>query len=1218
MVIHTGPSLPTTSEDITEISDPVRARLRTRSPSLNYAESARKQARRTSVEDEVFPTPDEDLGDYITTFFNNDHSEAPSTAVFNSSATMPPSCPEQQQDMLEFAVDSWNSLYGSSVEVGYNSVAALACPPAIAEQTAPLDLADTLPPTPADSNLGTVKTITMEQQNSRIVASPQDRSMARIYRLFDNAGSPRYLADTIIRQIRSEMVLNNFDPCDSAITLRDAFMHRASKSCGSRPPESIPITLESGQMVTVYRFPFLQFYQEHLLSAPFSNIENLSADASDPWSGYSSDATILKDMHDGRWHSTSYTAFCEQTPDHANYAYNPLLQYMDKTGADGIMKMSLEPVMWISSGLRQNWREDSSCWFPGGFIPNLAMISAAARRGKKGRKYTRSASVRDYHRCLEVLMQPLKDLQRDAPAMYHRRGDQIKYLRTVSPLLGVVGDNKNHDTLTARMGDYGSTTPRLCRRCLTEFARGGDSVHNCFPVCARAVEYLSMAALSCTYGVRRVPNTVDEDTTTYLRFASIPISDQFEHWVEFLNGLGTKTERRKYIRSRNIRQKICDIILHKVFGSHVVDNAYFGLDFGTNRNGIFRASLADIMHTIQEGLIPKFLKVFYGLMGDKQRAKIDELVQALFCEGHNRSSERNAYPRVSFTRGYTQLTMLSADERVGQLFVLAILLQTKLGRNVLGPRFETDFDSLRDRAKDKFFGGTSEPSIATPDPECDKELWTDADDDSDRGDGSVSEVSKDGNLSEAQMKLALDNLDLSYVLDEIRPFLDHFHKQRFDKAVGKVLNTSALNAVSQVTLPPNLTDYRTTPNVTIPVPFLPDVAIPLAIQAFVVDEDREDNSIKLPMDKFLYLVETILSLHAFLKYGCSLLVTSQTGIADYKRVLEVFLHILVATVDRGADSNQWCLQKMLELVHFLEDVLDFGPASGFSTETGERGLKKWAKAPAKTAQKRSDEVFSRQVCMRIHESVLINRIADAHPLDKDIIEEEVAANTEVQLRCANFVVELHQTAIVTRVLSSGKNHGIQIDFPKVIIAWFAKHFLDPGREIRIQLYTEIVLPSGVDGQPGTLLRAHPNYQSDGPWYDYALTTYNEEHREDCPTYPCKMACFYKDPSTGKTMALVQEVDFQTPQETSRESQLFNHWTLKSKENRRDRTWDSVLEAISVESLSDRIYAIDPKPVGGFSRNEADDFNILVAKYAKEQWPTSFLDSPKYLDSYTWD
>jgi hypothetical protein len=311
---------------------------------------------------------------------------------------------------------------------------------------------------------------------------------------------------------------------------------------------------------------------------------------------------------------------------------------------------------------------------------------------------------------------------------------------------------------------------------------------------------------------------------------------------------------------------------------------------------------------------------------------------------------------------------------------------------------------------------------------------------------------------------------------------------------------------------------------------------------------------------------------------------------------------------------------MIELVHFLEDVLDYGPASGFSTETGERGLKKWAKAPAKTAQNRSDEVFSGQVCSRIHERVLINGIADSRPLEEEEndVERDFVASAEVQVRCANFVVDLRETASVTRVLSSGRRHKIQIDFPPVIVAWFATQFLVPDKEMRIQLCTEIMLP-GADGKLGTRLRAHPNYQSAGEQYDYALASYDEENRVDRPAYPCKMACFFKDPDTGKFMALVQEVEFQTQKETSRESQLYHHWTLKSKENRNNRRRDAVLNAIPVESLSDRVYAIDPKPVKGFSREEAGDFDMLLVKYVREEWPASFLASPKHLtESHSWD
>jgi hypothetical protein len=211
------------------------------------------------------------------------------------------------------------------------------------------------------------------------------------------------------------------------------------------------------------------------------------------------------------------------------------------------------------------------------------------------------------------------------------------------------------------------------------------------------------------------------------------------------------------------------------------------------------------------------------------------------------------------------------------------------------------------------------------------------------------------------------------------------------------------------------------------------------------------------MDKFVYVVECILSLHAFLKYGCSLLVSNPTGIVNYKRVLEHFLLILVLIVDRGDDTNQWCLQKMLELVHFLEDMLSFGPASGFSTETGERGLKQWAKAPAKTAQNRSDEVFSKQVCACVHERTLINGIENAQPLEEEAKRNITNHSTKVEARCANFVVELKQIAHVVRVLASGNRHKLQIDFPAMIESWFEAHYLDTDREMTIQLFTEIVL-----------------------------------------------------------------------------------------------------------------------------------------------------------------
>jgi hypothetical protein len=55
------------------------------------------------------------------------------------------------------------------------------------------------------------------------------------------------------------------------------------------------------------------------------------------------------------------------------------------------------------------------------------------------------------------------------------------------------------------------------------------------------------------------------------------------------------------------------------------------------------------------------------------------------------------------------------------------------------------------------------------------------------------------------------------------------------------------------------------------------------------------------------------------------------------------------------------IAKKVEMNYFLDDMLNLGLAYGVSTQTGERGLKVWAKKIAVTAQKRSDKDASRGV-----------------------------------------------------------------------------------------------------------------------------------------------------------------------------------------------------------------------------------------------------------------
>jgi hypothetical protein len=204
-------------------------------------------------------------------------------------------------------------------------------------------------------------------------------------------------------------------------------------------------------------------------------------------------------------------------------------------------------------------------------------------------------------------------------------------------------------------------------------------------------------------------------------------------------------------------------------------------------------------------MTPKLLKVFFGLMGDKQRAKVDDLVKTLFGQDHNRSSERQSHPAVSFVRGHTQLTRLSADERPRQIFVLCALLQTESGRSVLGPRFDIDFDKRRARAKEKMTGVQVDPNDeiddhceANSDEGCAASAdLSNGDDEADSDEGSADSdglLDDDDNSSSCpglnetgndhmsvEMKSHLDSLDLWHMHEGTHPWLDSCHKKRFQQ-----------------------------------------------------------------------------------------------------------------------------------------------------------------------------------------------------------------------------------------------------------------------------------------------------------------------------------------------------------------------------------------------------------------------------------------------------
>ena len=549
-------------------------------------------------------------------------------------------------------------------------------PPTVAPASAPGGVTS-MEPADVSSHLGRRQWI-RSSTNMEVDSIPnQDRFMGHLYRLCDQAGASKTLCDDLLDAIK-DFSHRGFNLNSNTVTRRHAFLPKMQKKLGLLPPEAIPITLESGETVTVYRFHYIDFLKEHLISDVFSKVTNIDLpNPNDPWSLIpSADRDLTYDSPTSSlWYKEYVSQMEQQIEDlHDHWMIHPLTLYIDKTGADGIMKNTIEPLVCTSSLLSQSSRQDTRNWFIGGLMPNLEHSSSAKRRGKK-------TQVRDYHRCLRVLLDPLIKLQQERPAIWFRRGNQTSLLRGLFPVLTIMGDNLSSNKICGRINNTGPTSPRMCRRCLTPFSETDTIPHHCLPINSKAIQKLSSAALGCDYGLA--------DTHP------APASANYQAWTNFLNSQNSKSEKQVLERLFALRKKVSTGVLKNIYGCHLVDNAFNEVDFGPN-GSVERATVSDIMHSFEEGIVKYLLDIVIGMMTDTQKAGVDSLVENMFSSlNSNRSGERPHYPRVSFTRGFCSLSLLSADERMGQLFVLSLLMRTAKGKTLMSDRFHLNFDQKR-------------------------------------------------------------------------------------------------------------------------------------------------------------------------------------------------------------------------------------------------------------------------------------------------------------------------------------------------------------------------------------------------------------------------------------------------------------------------------------------------------------------------------------------
>ena len=452
----------------------------------------------------------------------------------------------------------------------------------------------------------------------------------------------------------------------------------------------------------------------------FGNINNLVVNTKHPFSPYDGHGD---EILGGSWYKETVIRMKEHLSFDEYYDFLlPIILYVDKTGTTDNQRYPLEPFIFTLAIIRRALRYHPRAWRPAGFIPDLESKSTYEN------KYTRSknpaANPQSYHRFLELVLKGFQEVQDNGIVTWLRLGGQVKKCRIRPEIAFCIGDGKSADMITLRQGGHIQNAARISRSCHTNQANCDNVVPDCkfvthqkepFPEDTSCENLNSLLKAS---GLKATVDTLSEIA---------PMScDQLQEFTEWR--ILQKSEKAKSPESRaessdsesndcdsddsksedselgdtdankqpnsppNFSDKYDTIIEEakdtlKKHGFHPVRNAFLArcIRFGLDPRNIWGANPTDLMHAFQSGILMYLTKMALDKLGNKKRAQIDRLVERLL--GHLRSSDRESFPRYSFTKGFAKVSMITSDEWAGKLFVLLLVLTTEEGKTILGNTF---------------------------------------------------------------------------------------------------------------------------------------------------------------------------------------------------------------------------------------------------------------------------------------------------------------------------------------------------------------------------------------------------------------------------------------------------------------------------------------------------------------------------------------------------
>ena len=560
-----------------------------------------------------------------------------------------------------------------------------------------------------DSNLGCVlkRPVCSKEYDMWKLQDKMTQSMLRLIDYCDQtSGNNRKFLDGLLKIIAEEMRHRDFKP--EMAPKRETIVSKIQKQFGK------------GKEPMVGRFQVTSLSNPYLITEPdcfhyrkreilncisfdiecqlldllndrdiFGDPKNLVVNQDDYFSPYQGGCD---DVLSGSWYSSTITRLKRGVADMEGIGFDeefefllPLILYCDKTGTSDNQRYPLEPVVFTTALIRRHLRYYSRSWRVAGFIPDLESKSSSEH--KKIYQVNDHAIPQSYHRFLSFILEGFEKVQRNGIITWLRIGDMVKRVRIRPEVAFVIQDGKSADMLTLRRGGCSRGCARISRACRTSQTNCDNVINRCdfitdthlvgrdyhiFGSTTTIPDLLAAAGEGTSHVIKRYAEIVD-------RKAFPPGKDKPEE-EEKINELRELAAGKLVDRAK---QKL------KMIGFHPVYNAFLArsIRFGFDPRNIWGATPVDLMHAFQSGILRYLTKMILDKLTPTDKTKLDQLVDQIL--GSLRSSEKDTFPRFSFTKGYSKLSMITSDEWVGKLFVLLLVAMTNEGRSILKKRFSS-------------------------------------------------------------------------------------------------------------------------------------------------------------------------------------------------------------------------------------------------------------------------------------------------------------------------------------------------------------------------------------------------------------------------------------------------------------------------------------------------------------------------------------------------